>query len=146
MRHWRRVVLTGAAGYLASWFLPAYIAPGKSFGVEGYRAFLAAVLSAFFVNHESPRFAIMLFVSAATNTLFLALPLAMPGRAVTSRRFLAWLYGGAFLVNGCWLLWEPLVPLMGFSVWWLSFATVAIGLFLSESEGSISLKENGVAV
>jgi len=74
MRHWRRVVFAGAAGYLASWFLPAYIAPEQSFGVQGYKAFVVAVISAFFLGHESSQFAVLSFVSAATNALFLALP------------------------------------------------------------------------
>jgi len=60
----------------------------------------------------------------------------MRGDGATARRILAWLYAGAFLVNSSWLLRELLVLLGGFSIWWLSFAMVAIGLFLSESEGT----------
>jgi hypothetical protein len=52
------------------------------------------------------------------------------------------------LVNASWLFLfsERLVLLYGFSAWWLSFATIAIGLFVSENKGDVYKRHTDVAV
>jgi hypothetical protein len=126
--------------------LPAYTLRGESGGGRGYVAFVSAAALALYGDVESPRFAYLVVVSIATNTLFLALPWALRDGAVRCRRYFSWLYASAFFINGVWLLWDHLILLVGFSAWWLSFAIVAVGLFLDVRKRHASLTEHGVAV
>ena len=131
---------------MTSWFLPAYFLAGHSKIIRGHEAFLLATLLPLLTSDEPPEFPVLMLLSPLTNALFLGLPFVLRDGSLLSRRLLAVLYSVAFLINAGWVFLKQLVLLNGFLAWWLSFAVIAVGLFLGEHEAHLSERVKDGAV
>jgi hypothetical protein len=121
-----------------AWFLPVVTSVfGGKIGppIKGAEAFLMSV-SAFWPGQFGTWYGALLAGLSALTTVFFLVgsPWAVMRGTSRLQRSFAWIAGAAFLVNTHWYF--QLTPNgwmsglgIGYFLWWLSFAVLAVGLF-----------------
>jgi len=126
--------------HATSWFLPVVKLGGNHsalYGpVRGWIAFRMALLAVWpyeGVHSDAWYYAVLSTVSAATTLMFIVgSPWVVTRGSQTVQNASAWIAATAFLVNSHWyaLSGSDRTDLnIGYFLWWLSFALLAIGLF-----------------
>lgn len=121
----------------AAWCLPVVtsVAGGAISPITGVWAFLIAARTAWPDNAGYYLDALLAALSVLTTVFFIVVsPWAILRGTRSLRRLSAWVAAGAFLFNTHWYI--RLTPNgwisglgIGYFLWWLSFAVLAIGLF-----------------
>jgi hypothetical protein len=121
----------------AAWFLPAVtsVGGGAISPITGVWAFLIAARTAWPDSAGYYRDALLAALSVFTTVFFIVVsPWAVLRGTRSFRRISAWVAAAAFLFNTHWYI--RLTPNgwisglgIGYFLWWLSFAVLAIGLF-----------------
>jgi hypothetical protein len=121
----------------AAWFLPAVtsVGGGAISPITGVWAFLIAARTAWPDSAGHYPDALLAALSVFTTVLFIVVsPWAVLRGTRSLRRISAWVAAAAFLFNTHWYI--RLTPNgwisglgIGYFLWWLSFAVLAIGLF-----------------
>ena len=124
--------------HAAAWFLPAVrgIQGGEiDTTVPGWAAFLIASCAVRPCDSSFDTWygAVLAAVSVVTTVLFIfGSPWVVWRGSRSLRRASAWVTAAAFVTNAHWyVLWGPTRSDLGvgYYLWWLSFAVLAIGLF-----------------
>lgn len=121
----------------AAWFLPVVtsVGGGAISPITGVWAFLIAARTAWPDNAGYYLDALLAALSVFTTVFFIVVsPWAVLRGTRSRRRISAWVAAGAFIFNTHWYI--RLTPNgwisglgIGYFLWWLSFAVLAIGLF-----------------
>ena len=129
-------VLVAWALHVVSWLLPAVKAPDVE-PVAGWKAFRLAtcgVLPCEGIQFDTVYHAVFATVSVVTTLFFLSSPWIVLGGPRSVRQWSAWVAAGAFILNTYWILIfgpQRSELAIGYYVWWFSFFSLAIGLFVS---------------
>jgi hypothetical protein len=115
-----------------AWFLPV-VKDGVRLpeGLPGWQAFrVAAAMSWPGSNSHYGAWNVLAGISALTTVLFiLGSPWVMCCGSRSLRRFCAWTFSAAFVVNTHWYFSEMRPDLrIGYFLWWFSFLPLGIGL------------------
>jgi len=137
MRRPQFVILAAWLLNATAWFLPVVtrVGGGAINPITGVEAFLIAARTAWPDTAGYDYDAVLAALSAFTTVFFIVVsPWAVFRGPRSLRRISAWVAAAAFLFNAHWyILLTPKGWIsglgIGYFLWWLSFAVLAIGLF-----------------
>jgi len=141
----RIIVASAWLVHAVAWFLPVAKLGGAHsdlFGpIRGWIAFRAALSPVWpyeSVHSDAWYYSVLSVASAATTVLFIVgSPLVLWCESRRVQRACAWFAAGAFIVNSHWYVLfgaDRNQLSVGYFLWWLSFALLAIGLFRLSTE------------
>jgi hypothetical protein len=123
--------------HIAAWFLPAIKSSTFTAPIRGWEAFRyasCAVWPCQGIDFATWYFAVLSTVSVMTTLLFLLVsPWVVLRGSQSLRRVCAWAAILAFIFNAHWYVLsgsDRSNLMIGYFLWWLSFAALAIGLFV----------------
>jgi hypothetical protein len=129
----RALVWIAWTAFVLAWFLPV-IHNGVTLpeGLPGWEAFMiaaGALLPSKDAGHWLSR--VLPALSAGTNVLAIVAPWLSGQPSQRNRRLLVGAFAAAFAVNSYWWFIAADELLIGYYVWWLSFAGQALAIWLS---------------
>src|SRR6187401_1307426 len=129
----RALVWIAWTAFVLAWFLPV-IHDGVTLpeGLPGWEAFMVAARVLMPSDDADPWWSRVLpALSAGTNLLAIAAPWLSRHPGERSRLLLVPAFAAAFVVNSYWCFTGAGELLVGYYVWWLSFAGLALAIWLS---------------
>ena len=129
----RALVWIAWTAFVLAWFLPV-IHNGVTLpeGLPGWEAFMiaaGALLPSKDAGHWLSR--VLPALSAGTNVLAILAPWLSGQPSQRNRRLLVGAFAAAFAVNSYWWFIAADELLIGYYVWWLSFAGQALAIWFS---------------